>query len=85
MKDSFKIHYRPDETNSRLLMCLRIVEGGCSGAKDLASSLSWPMDKAKDYVSRLKRKGWIVKDKEHNIFIMTAEGKESFKQLKKGC
>jgi predicted transcriptional regulator len=80
-----KIHYKPDETNARLLMCLRIIEGGCSGAQDIASSLSWSLVKANEYISRLKRKGWIAKDREHNIFTMTPEGKEGFKRLKKGC
>lgn len=83
MKGSFKIHYNPDETSVRLLMCLRLIEGGCSGAKDIASSLGWSLVKATEYVERLKKKGWIVKDREHNIFVMTESGKESFKELKR--
>lgn len=83
MKGSFKIHYRPDEANARRLMCLRIIEGGCSGAKEVASVLSWSLDKAKLYVEWLKKKGYIKKDRENNIFVMTETGKEFFKELKK--
>lgn len=83
MKGSFKIHYRPDEANARCLMCLRIIEGGCSGAEEIASALQWSRAKADIILKKLKKDGYIFKNVEHNVFVMTEAGKEYFKELKR--
>lgn len=78
-----KIHYRTDEANPRRLMCLRVIEGGCSGAKEIATVLSMPLVTAQSQVEWLKKNGYIIKDRENNIFVITDAGKEYFKELKR--
>ena len=78
-----KIHYSAAEAELRRLMCLRIIEGGCSGPVDLGDALGWTHTKALEYLRSLKRKGYIYKDKENNIYVMTESGKEYYKKLKR--
>lgn len=78
-----KIHYRTDAAIARRLMCLRVIEGGCSGAKEIATVLSMSLVTAQSQVEWLKKKGYIFKDRENKIFVMTEAGKKYFKELKR--